>query len=132
MSQPDDAGAADPPAIVLVVEDDPLQRMDMCDMVRDAGYLPVEARDARHAVAILERRQDIRVVFTDIDMPGAMDGMRLAAIVRHRWPPVEIIVTTAGRAPALDTLPARAVFLPKPLDGERAGAALRRFVQHTR
>ena len=101
--------------LILVVEDDPLQRLAMIDLVEDAGFEAIEARDADQAIEILESRCDIRVVFTDIDMPGSMDGLKLAAAVRKRWPPIEIIVTSGGRKPVLEELPARATFLPKPL-----------------
>ncbi|MAC11677.1 response regulator [Novosphingopyxis iocasae] len=101
--------------LILVVEDDPLQRLGMIDLVEDAGFQAIEARDADQAIEILESRCDIRVVFTDIDMPGSMDGLKLAAAVRKRWPPIEIIVTSGGRKPVLEELPARATFLPKPL-----------------
>ena len=112
---------------ILVVEDEPLQRMNLIDMVEEAGYGAVEATDADQAIAILEARLDVHIVLTDIEMPGAMDGLRLAATVRHRWPPIEIILTTAGRAPSVDTLPARAVFLSKPLNRRRVTTALERF-----
>jgi DNA-binding LytR/AlgR family response regulator len=67
------------------------------------------------------------VVFSDIDMPGSMDGLKLAAAVRDRWPPIEIILTTAGRPPALDKLPARVICLPKPIRADDAIAALHRM-----
>lgn len=66
--------------IVLIVEDEPLLRMMAADLVEEAGFEAVEAEDADEAVRILETRSDIRIVFTDIDMPGSMDGMRLAAV----------------------------------------------------
>jgi CheY-like chemotaxis protein len=114
-------------AIVLVVEDEPLQRMDLVDLVEAAGYEALEAWDAESAVAILETRPDIRVVFTDVDMPGSMDGLKLAAAVRRRWPPIEIIVTTAGLTPDPGTLPARSLFLPKPIKARDAIEAMYRF-----
>ncbi|MBB3174478.1 CheY-like chemotaxis protein [Endobacter medicaginis] len=114
-------------AIVLVVEDEPVQRMGLIAIVEEAGYQAVEAADADQAVAILERRTDIRIVLADIDMPGSMDGLRLAALVRDRWPPIEIIVTSGGRVPALERIPARAVFLPKPLNERRVRDQLARF-----
>jgi two-component system, response regulator PdtaR len=77
--------------VVLVVEDDILVRMDAADMVREAGFDSVEASNADAAIEVLERRFDITVVFTDIQMPGSMDGLRLAAAVRDRWPPIKII-----------------------------------------
>ncbi|HXH15925.1 MAG TPA: response regulator [Sphingomonas sp.] len=116
-------------AIILVVEDEPLQRMDMIDMAERAGFEVLEAQDAAHAVALLETRTDVRLVLTDIDMPRAMDGMSLAAAVRKRWPPIEIIIITAGAAPAQEDMPERAVFLPKPLNYERVLDAMRRMTQ---
>ena len=113
--------------LILVVEDDPLQRLGMIDLVEDAGFEAIEAHDADQAVEILESRLDIRVVFTDIDMPGSMDGLKLAAAIRKRWPPIEIIVTSGGRRPALEELPVRATFLPKPLVPADAICMLRTF-----
>lgn len=106
-------------AIILIVEDEPLQRLDMVDLVESAGFEVLEAYNADHAIALLERRLDVRLVLADIDMPGTMDGLRLAAAVRRRWPPIEIILTTAGIAPTAADLPERAVFLPKPLNHAR-------------
>src|SRR3979411_777683 len=82
------------PAVVLVVEDEMLLRMRAIDMVEDAGYTSVEAVDADEAVAILESRSDIALMFTDIQMPGSMDGLKLAHAVRERWPPVKIILVS--------------------------------------
>ncbi|MBP2448650.1 response regulator [Rhizobium leguminosarum] len=102
--------------LVLVVEDEPLVRMFAVDFVEDAGFDVLEAADANQAVAILEARTDIRIVFTDVDMPGSMDGMKLARAVRDRWPPIEIIIVSGHKRPVDDDLPARAVFFPKPYD----------------
>ena len=82
--------------VVLVVEDDFLLRMDAVDMVRAAGFEAVEAGNADEAIAILEARPNIHVVFTDIQMPGSMDGLKLAKFVKGRWPPIKI-VATSGR-----------------------------------
>jgi len=102
------------PLVVLVVEDEPLIRMMAMDMVEDAGFIALGAADANQAIALLEARSDIRLVFTDIDLPGSLDGMRLAACVRDRWPPVEIIVTSGRPVPQGSILPDRGQFLPKP------------------
>jgi CheY-like chemotaxis protein len=64
------------------------------DMIRDAGFEPLRASNADEAISILENRDDIRIVFTDINMPGSMDGIKLTQAVRHRWPSVKIIVTS--------------------------------------
>src|SRR5688572_5317424 len=84
---------------VLVVEDEPLVRLDLETRLADTGYLVFEASSAAEAIAILERHPQIRVVFTDIQMPGDMDGLALARYVRDRWPPT-IIVVSSGRGSA--------------------------------
>ena len=86
--------------VLLVVEDEPLLRMLAVDVGEDAGFLVVAAANADDAVAILESRGDIRLVFTDIDMPGSLDGMKLAACIRDRWPPIHIILTSGHMKPS--------------------------------
>jgi CheY-like chemotaxis protein len=100
--------------VILVVEDEFLLRMDAAAMVASAGFAVVEAANADEAIEILETRSDIAVVFTDIQMPGAMDGLRLARAVRGRWPPIKI-VATSGHLTVTDTdRPEGGRFLPKP------------------
>jgi CheY-like chemotaxis protein len=100
--------------VILVVEDDFLLRMNAADIIRDAGFDVSEASNADEAIAILEARNDIAVVFTDIQMPGSMDGLKLARAVRGRWPPIKI-VTTSGQCIVEETdLPEGGRFLPKP------------------
>ena len=111
-------------AIVLVVEDEPILRMLAVDIVEEAGFEAVEASDANEAVAILEARHDIRLVFTDVDMPGGMDGLKLAAAIRNRWPPIEVIVTSGKPMPKGVALPARVIFVPKPFDLPHLTSAL--------
>ena len=120
-------GTSRPRPVVLVVEDEPLLRLHAIDVIEDAGFVALEARDADQAIVILEQRSDIRIIFTDIDMPGSMDGLRLAAAVRNRWPPVEIIVTSGGSVPDESDLPIRGTFFPKPYTDERLVRELRRF-----
>jgi CheY-like chemotaxis protein len=91
--------------VVLVVEDEALLRMAISDHLADEGFEVVEAKDAGAAIAMLVRHPEIRLVFTDIDMPGGMDGLKLAAAIRERWPPVKIIVTSGYRRVAVDELP---------------------------
>ena len=100
--------------VVLVVEDEPLLRMAAVDMIEAAGFDVVEAADATEAVLILESRLDIRIVFTDIDMPRGIDGMKLAAAIRDRWPPIQIIVTSGHLTPASADLPENSLFFSKP------------------
>lgn len=111
-------------AIVLVVEDEPIQRLALADAIENGGFEVLEAGDAVSAIAILESRNDVRLVVTDVEMPGAMDGLKLAAAVRDRWPTLEIIVLSAGRAPGPGELPVRAEFVPKPIVTDRLLAKL--------
>jgi CheY-like chemotaxis protein len=117
-----------PQPIVLVIEDEPLLRMDAVQMLEDAGYNTVEAGNADEAIALLEIREDIRFVFTDIQMPGSMDGLKLSWAIRDRWPPIEMIITSGQRNPTAEDMPARVRFLPKPYDSKRLVGALRTFI----
>jgi CheY-like chemotaxis protein len=96
---------------VLVVEDEVLIRNFVCEELVDAGFGVIQVGTADEAIAVLEARQDVHLVFTNIDMPGSMDGLKLAAAVRDRWPPVHIIITTGKERPL--TIPANALFIPK-------------------
>jgi CheY-like chemotaxis protein len=84
-------------AIILVVEDDAIIRMGAVALVEAAGFEALAARDAEEAISILERRPDIHLVFTDVEMPGTMDGIKLSHYIRDRWPPVKLIVAS-GKA----------------------------------
>jgi len=109
--------------VVLIVEDELLVRMHAMDIVRDVGFDVVEAQNADEAIAILESRLDITVVFTDVQMPGSMDGIKLAAAVRDRWPPIHIVATSGLSNVTEDHLPRGSRFLPKPYSaGEVVGA----------
>jgi CheY-like chemotaxis protein len=116
--------------VVLVVEDEFLLRMDAVEMIEEAGFEVVEAGNADEAIGILERRLDIRVVFTDIQMPGSMNGLKLAAAVRGRWPPIKIIATSGHYAIRVGDLPEGGIFLPKPYTSERISIALRELTGH--
>jgi CheY-like chemotaxis protein len=102
--------------VVLVVEDEMMLRMRAVDMVEDAGYTSVEAVDADDAVAILEARSDIALLFTDIQMPGSMDGLELAQAVHERWPPIRIILVSGQLKPANADIPADTRFFAKPFE----------------
>jgi DNA-binding NtrC family response regulator len=113
--------------VVLIVEDDAIQRWFAASMVEDAGFEAIEASNADEAVCILESRKDIRIVFTDINMPGSMDGMKLAACIRDRWPPIEIIITSGEFGEKDVKLPERGLFFPKPFDPDAVSEAMRRM-----
>lgn len=114
--------------VVLIVEDDALIRMSVADSAQDAGFEVIEAGNADEAVLILESRSDVRIIFTDIDMPGSMDGLKLAAAVRSRWPPIQIVVTSGYRRIADGDLPDRSVFIPKPYAHAGVVEAMRRLL----
>lgn len=114
-------------AVILVVEDEPLQRMMASDLVRDAGFEAVEAMDATEAIAILERRRDICVVFSDIDMPRGPDGISLARVIRDRWPPIETILTSDKVVPGSGDTPPCGTFFSKPYRAQDVIAAMRRM-----
>ena len=101
-------------AIVLIVEDDAFLRMAAASFIEDAGFETLQASNADRAILLLEARDDIRIVFTDIDMPGSMDGLKLAEAVRGRWPPIEIIITSGKYSLAPFEMPDRGVFFSKP------------------
>jgi two-component system, response regulator PdtaR len=109
---------------VLVVEDEVMISEVVKNEFEEAGYSVITAPHADAAIAILEARSDIYLVFTDIDMPGSMDGLKLAACVRDRWPPVHIITTGKARP---KTIPANALFIPKPYVSRNVVAAMRTF-----
>lgn len=110
--------------VVLVVEDDFLIRMHAAEMIEDAGFEVVEASNADEAVAILEARLDIAVVFTDIQMPGSMDGLKLARAVRNRWPPIHIVATSGLVDVRTGDLPEGGRFFPKPYSSTQVIGAL--------
>jgi two-component system, response regulator PdtaR len=114
--------------LVLVVEDEPLLLMHAVSLLEEAGFDTLEARSADEAIALLETRNDIRIVFTDINLPGSMDGLRLAHAIRHRWPPVELLLTSGHTRVGDEDMPDRGVFLGKPYDGGELVRTLRSFV----
>jgi CheY-like chemotaxis protein len=100
--------------VVLIVEDEPVLALYARDVMEDAGYEVLVTANAGDAVIVLEERLDIRVVFTDVQLPGSMDGLRLAAIIRSRWPPIALVITSGRIAPAAADMPAQSIFLSKP------------------
>jgi CheY-like chemotaxis protein len=100
------------PAIVLIVEDELLVRLFVNDVLEEAGYRTIEARDGQEALAIMEVHPDVRLLLTDAMMPN-VDGYSLASIVARRWPDTRIIVTSALPPPP-GALPEGVRFLPKP------------------
>jgi CheY-like chemotaxis protein len=112
-------------SVILIVEDEFLLRLDSAEMIETAGFEVIQAANADEAIAILKTRPDIHVVFTDIQMPGSMDGLKLARFVRDRWPPIRIVATSGHVRVGEDDLPSGSFFLPKPYRGDQVIAALR-------
>lgn len=112
------------PITVLIVEDDPLILMDTAEELGARGYRVLEAANADAAIRILGDHPEVEVLFTDVDMPGSMDGLRLASVVRDRWPPVRIIVTSGQRGVSHDALPPDSTYLGKPYRHDAVAAAI--------
>ena len=115
---------------VLVVEDEPLVRMGIVDHLEDSGFTVLEAADADAAIHLLVKNLDIRIVFTDVDMPGSMDGLKLAAAISKRWPPIKIVVTSGHRKVNTNDLPVEAHFFAKPYSFDKLVTAFRSLASH--
>lgn len=113
---------------VLVVEDEMILRMRAVDIVEDAGFNPVEAINADQAISILESRSDISLLFTDIQMPGSIDGLTLAHAVHDRWPSIKIILVSGQVKPSESERPADSRFFGKPLGVDQMIAELQGMV----
>src|ERR1700722_1688913 len=100
--------------IVLVVEDEGLVRQMSADELADAGYQVLEAANSQEAIAILESGVRVAVLFTDVNMPGELDGLELAHLVHDRWPPVRLLVTSGGARTGPDDMPDDGRFISKP------------------
>ena len=116
------------PPKVLVVEDEMMLRMRAVDIVEDAGFTPIEAVNADEALAILESRSDIELLFTDIQMPGSMDGLKLAHAVHERWPSIKIILVSGQLTPTEADKPTNSRFFGKPLEVKQMIAELQKMI----
>jgi CheY-like chemotaxis protein len=115
--------------IVLIVEDEYLVRTGTRAAVEMAGFDVLEAGDADEAIAILTARNDVSLIFTDVHMPGSMDGLKLTHFVRDRWPPVKIVATSARVRITASDLPEGGRFLPKPYSAADIASTLHELVQ---
>lgn len=113
---------------VLVVEDEALVRFLAVDSIRNAGFKVYEAADADEAFQLLEMYEDIGCVFTDVSMPGSMDGARLAQRVHDRWPPLELLVTSGKYAKNKCELPEGSIFVEKPYSPQAIVCSLNRMM----
>jgi CheY-like chemotaxis protein len=110
--------------IALVVEDEPLVEMEAIDLLNDLGYDAIGARNADEAVLILRARPDVSLVFTDIEMPGTMNGLALAALIEATWPHIQILITSGAVLPPNQQLVGNACFVAKPYSGSQIELAL--------
>ncbi|MCB5177576.1 response regulator [Microvirga lenta] len=118
--------------IILVVEDEALVRMLASDILtEDGGYRVIEAVNADEALTLLEARHDVRLVFTDVDMPGTMNGFALARAIDLRFPSIEVIVTSGRKMPGVGELPEGIPFLPKPYASSALIQAVRKALRET-
>ncbi len=101
---------------VLIVEDEPQLRFDTMDFLERAGFRTLEAANADEAMVHM-KNNDIDVLFTDIDMPGSMDGLGLVSTVRSRWPATRIIVTSGLIKLSHRDLDDGVAFVSKPAGG---------------
>ena len=100
--------------LVLVVEDEPFVRMVATEGLEDAGFEVIEAASADDALRILSSRDDVGVLFTDINMPGSCDGVELARLVHERWPALRIVITSGKEHLRASEIPDEGRFVPKP------------------
>jgi CheY-like chemotaxis protein len=109
---------------ILIVDDEPLIRLGLLSLAADWGYEALEAGNADEAIAAIERNPEVRLVMTDVDMPGSMDGIRLAHFVRHRWPPIKLVVISGKLAVNASELPEGARFFGKPYQEHKVREAI--------
>ncbi len=100
--------------LVLIVDDEPIVRLLACDSLEDAGFEVIDAANASEALDILAKRNDVGVLFTDVNMPGGVSGLDLAETVHQRWPDIKLVVTS-GRPPSRPVADGGR-FLAKPYD----------------
>jgi CheY-like chemotaxis protein len=110
---------------ILIVEDSGVIRLGAVDMAEREGFLVFEAANADDAIAILEAHPEIRLVFTDIEMPGSMDGLKLAHYISLRWPPIRLIVVSGQMLCEQAALPEGGLFFPKPYRQSEITTAMR-------
>lgn len=110
---------------ILVVEDEALVRMVSVEVFWEGGFNVYEAGTADQAIAILEQHPSIQVMFSDINMPGSMDGIELAHYVRERWPPVLLLVASGEQILEENQLPYGTKFFRKPYQADKVVATIK-------
>ena len=115
-------------AVILVVEDEPIIRFNAVELLNLTGFEALGAKNADEAISILEARSDIHLVFTDVEMPGTMDGIKLAHYIRGRWPEVHLIVASGRTFVKESDLPPSSKFFTKPYDDRKVVAEINKML----
>src|SRR3954469_10335356 len=121
--------SVDNPLVILVVEDEVLVRMVAADVLSDAGFTVLESASAEEALRLLEIRPDVQVLFTDVNMPGALDGLGLAQAVHNRSPGIGILIGSGRIRPGPGELPPGTRFIAKPYAPSALTDAIRAAAQ---
>ncbi|MCM2450106.1 response regulator [Agrobacterium vitis] len=111
--------------IALVVDDEPLILMNTSDMISDEGFAVVEATTADQAYAFLDKHSSLQLLFTDVQMPGELDGFGLARVVAERWPHICVVIASGAAVPGPDVIPDNATFITKPFTAALVHQVLR-------
>ena len=122
---PDGSAPSVPEPVVLVCEDEELVRVVSCESLEEAGLTVLEAADATEALALIETHPEIRVLVTDVKMPGWMSGIDLARLVEKKWPEISILVTSAYYTAEEGDLPENMTLLPKPFSPDALARKVR-------
>lgn len=115
------------PPVALVVDDEPLVRMDTADLVAEEGFSVVEARTADEALNFLECHRPPQLLITDIQTGGSMNGCELAWQVKSRWPHICVVVVSGAARPADGELPPSAIFVAKPISADVVHEAIEEY-----
>ena len=113
-----DRHALNSKSAILVVEDEALIRLWVADILEENGFSVLEAKDADAALKVLESRPDVKLLFTDVQMPGSLNGMELAREVHARWPHILLVITSGRERPTRAEIPDDGRFVAKPYSGE--------------
>ena len=116
--------------VILVVDDEPIIRLDAVAIIEDAGFAAFEAADAEEALEIMAAHPDVSVLFTDINMPGPFDGLELARRVHEGWPMVQLVITSGRVVPNPEEIPDHGHFVAKPYQTTAVIALLRSICRH--
>jgi two-component system, response regulator PdtaR len=114
-------------AAILIVEDEVLTSEYLEFVLESAGYEVIPAASAEEALAVLEHREDVDLLVTDVNLPGGMNGLQLVLLVKRQWPAINIVVVTGYGNPTGDELPPGSLFVPKPYSAQKMIDAVRHF-----